>query len=166
MDLVNYNLGWRPPGPVVNKSGIISAEAANMTHSYMEKYIGSDQSELGVPVLSMQGEGVRSQPPYLACSDHYNEFVRHGKIEVVEGRLTNVHEDKNQVSVEVNVQIGSVHSCSDIHIRLIKGPKLSILTKSLPLSVQLASTLFLQSSSFHRRYSRHYNLIPLMMASH
>jgi hypothetical protein len=78
----------------------------------MEKYIGSDQSELGVPLLAMQGQSVRDAPPYLACSDPYNEFVRHGKIEVVKGRLEKVHEDGDKVSIEV-----SIKSSWDDHLR-------------------------------------------------
>ncbi len=76
-----------------------------MTHAFMEKYIGSDQSELGVPLLAMQGQSVRDAPPYLACSDLYNEFARHGKIEVVKGRLEEVHEDGDKVSIEVSGQV-------------------------------------------------------------
>jgi hypothetical protein len=90
---------------VLNTSGDITTEGANLTHSFMEKYIGSDQSDLGVPVLSMKGESLRSAPPYLACSDYYNEFVRQLKIEVIEGRMNKIIEDGDKVSIEVSAHL-------------------------------------------------------------
>ena len=64
MDLVAYNLAARPPGPITNTSGHISTEAAEFTHDFMNKYIGSDQSDLGIPALAMVGD-VRSKVPFV-----------------------------------------------------------------------------------------------------
>lgn len=103
LDLVMYNLGWRPPGPVTNSSGHITPAAANLTHTFLNRCIGSDQSELNAPILSMAGETVRSEPPYVTISDTYNEFVRHGRIEVVRGRLENVSNSGECATVEVGL---------------------------------------------------------------
>lgn len=92
VDLVTYNLGWRPPGPLKNQSGHISVEAAGTTHAFMNKYIGSDQSDLEVPELAVVGE-TRTQPPYLAISDEYVEFVRSKNINIVKGKVTGVSPD-------------------------------------------------------------------------
>jgi hypothetical protein len=87
LDLVSYNLGWRPPGPIQNTSGHITPEAAKLTHGFMNTHIGTNQTDLGVRILGMAEEHTLSEPPLLACSDHYTEFVRIGKIKVVEGRV-------------------------------------------------------------------------------
>lgn len=81
-----YNLGWRPPGPLENQSGHIASEKAGITHGFMNKYLGSDQSDLAVPELAIVGEA-RSQPPYVTLSDEYIEFVRSGNIKVVKGKV-------------------------------------------------------------------------------
>ena len=70
----------------MNTSGHITPDAAKMTHDFMESYLGSDQSELERPELVMSGE-VRSNPTYLAVSDHYTEFVRSGNIEISKGKV-------------------------------------------------------------------------------
>jgi len=57
-----------------------------MTHNFLYNFLGSDQSELGVPELAMTGS-IRSEPPYVTFSDEYNEFVRSGNIKVVKGKL-------------------------------------------------------------------------------
>lgn len=61
----------------------------------MEGYIGNDQSDLGVPSLSMKsGSPSRSEPPYLAISDNYTEFVRSRDIQIVQGRVMSYSNDK------------------------------------------------------------------------
>lgn len=94
-----YNLAWRPEGPLKNTSGEISPEAASMTNDFMNKYIGSDQSELGTDDLAMKGD-IRLKQPYLACSDHYTEFVRSGDIVTHRGRVTDASPDGKSIIVE------------------------------------------------------------------
>ena len=84
VDLVVYNLAGRPPGRLQNTSGHITPEAAVMTHSFMETYIGNPHPELGDLQIT---DSVRTTPPLLACSDHYTEFVRHNKIWLLQGRV-------------------------------------------------------------------------------
>ncbi|KAF8854121.1 flavin-containing monooxygenase-like protein [Acephala macrosclerotiorum] len=110
LDLVNYNLGWRPPGPIQNTSGHISVEGAKMVHGFMNTYIGTDQSELRIQVLGMKGDVVRSEPPMLACSDYFTEFVRSGMIKVMQGRMSGVREE----SLEVVDSSGKMEKISDI----------------------------------------------------
>ena len=86
VDLVSYNLGWRPAGPLQNQSGHIAPEAAGIIHDFLNKYIGSDQTDLGVPGLAVTNEA-RSQPAYVTLSDEYSEFVRSGRINVVKGKV-------------------------------------------------------------------------------
>ena len=81
---MTYNLSYKPPGELQNTGGRISVEAAEATHSFLNMYLGSDQSELGYTELTMKGP-LRSEPPYLAVSDEYNEFVRSGNIKIVRG---------------------------------------------------------------------------------
>ncbi|OWP07512.1 flavin-containing monooxygenase [Marssonina coronariae] len=92
LDLASYNIGWRAKGPVLNTSGHITPGAAGITHSFMETYIGGDQRDYG-PELGVVGK-IRSEPPLLACSDHYIEFVRHKKINVMTGHLNSASGDK------------------------------------------------------------------------
>ncbi|TVY36306.1 hypothetical protein LSUB1_G005863, partial [Lachnellula subtilissima] len=96
VDLVSYNLGWRPEGPVQNNSGCISPEAANMTHNFMNTYLGTDQSEFGSPYLAIQGD-TRSNPPFVTVSDGYHEFVRSQKIKIVKGKVTSNEADALQI---------------------------------------------------------------------
>jgi hypothetical protein len=108
LDLVNYNIGWRPQGPIQNTSGHISEDGAQMTHGFMNTYIGTDQAEYGAPVLGIKGEEVRNEPPMLACSDHYTEFVRAGKIRVVQGRMKEVDEDGLSMQVSLSLRTSAV----------------------------------------------------------
>ncbi|PVH85758.1 hypothetical protein DL98DRAFT_568069 [Cadophora sp. DSE1049] len=91
LDLVSYDIGWRPEGTVQNTSGHITTEAAALTHGFMETYIGSNQTEYG-PALGVIGE-TKTEPPLLACSDQYMEFVRQKKIDVITGRMVEASGD-------------------------------------------------------------------------
>jgi hypothetical protein len=63
-----------------------------VTHGFLNKYIGSDQSDLGAPGLAVVGEA-KSNPPYVALSDEYAEFVRSGGINVVKGKVIGASPD-------------------------------------------------------------------------
>jgi len=68
----------------------------------MERFIGSDQSDLAVPFLSMESSSpVRSQPPWLAISDNYTEFVRSRGIHISQGRVV-VSSNEKVIKVEVD----------------------------------------------------------------
>jgi Family of unknown function (DUF6314) len=109
LDLVNYNLSWRPPGPIQNTSGHVTQERAQMVHGFMETYIGTDQTDLGVDI-SMTGD-IRSEPPLLACSDDYTEFIRHKKIQTITGK---VKRTSSSNSIEVEDSSGNSSRLDDI----------------------------------------------------
>jgi hypothetical protein len=105
---VNYNLSWRPPGPIENTSGHVTPEGAQMVHGFMGTYIGTDQTDLSKEI-SMTGS-VRSEPPLLACSDHYTEFIRHKKIKLVTGKVTRASLN----TIEIADGFGNTQTISDI----------------------------------------------------
>ncbi|CZT04718.1 related to FMO1 Flavin-containing monooxygenase [Rhynchosporium agropyri] len=108
LDLVSYNIGWRPEGVVKNSSGHITTEAAALTHGFMETYTGTNQSEFG-PALAISG-GTKTEPPLLACSDQYTEFVRNEKIEVITGRMIEASDD----SVAISTPAGDKEKITDV----------------------------------------------------
>jgi hypothetical protein len=79
-----------------------------MVHGFMETYIGTDQTDLSTDI-SMTG-GVRSEPPLLACSDHYTEFVRHKKIKTLTGKVTRASLN----TIEIADGSGNTQTISDI----------------------------------------------------
>lgn len=88
LDLTSYNLANRPK-PLVNSQGHhIPAEAAKNTHNVYQSALGTDQSEFS-PLLAPTPEA-REEPPYLAVSDWYMNFVRSGLITLSQGKLASV----------------------------------------------------------------------------
>lgn len=84
LDLSSYNLANRPK-PLVNTQGHITVEAAKNSHAIYQGALGTDQSEFS-PLLASNPEA-QEEPPYLAVSDWYTEFVRSGLISVIHGKL-------------------------------------------------------------------------------
>ncbi|TAQ87296.1 hypothetical protein B7494_g4397 [Chlorociboria aeruginascens] len=91
IDLITYNLTWRPPGPITNTSGHISASSAQQTHTFFQTYVGNNQSSYG-PCLTIAGD-VLSQPPCLTVSEEYPEFVRSRNIQLLKGHVTGCLKD-------------------------------------------------------------------------
>ncbi|KAL5321044.1 hypothetical protein ACEPPN_011854 [Leptodophora sp. 'Broadleaf-Isolate-01'] len=108
LDLVSYNIGWRPEGTVQNTSGHITTAAAALTHGFMETYIGSNQTEFG-PALGVVGK-TTTEPPLLACSDQYTEFVRHKKVDVITGRMIEASGD----SINISTVSGDIETITDV----------------------------------------------------
>ncbi|KAK0126543.1 hypothetical protein ONS95_008136 [Cadophora gregata] len=108
LDLVSYNIGWRPEGTIQNTSGHITTEAAALTHGFMETYIGSNQTEHG-PALAIT-EDMKTEPPLLACSDQYIEFVRQKKIDVVTGHMVEAAGD----SITISNGSGDIETITDV----------------------------------------------------
>jgi Family of unknown function (DUF6314) len=80
-----------------------------MVYGFMETYIGTDQKDLGADI-SMTGH-IRSEPPLLACSDHYTEFLRHQKIQTFTGKVTRASSPN---VIEIEDSSGNVQTVSDI----------------------------------------------------
>lgn len=87
LDLPSCNLANRPR-PLVNSQGHITAESAKMTHGIFQGVLGTDQSEFS-PLLAHTPDA-SEQPPYLAVSDWYTDFVRSGLITLSKGKLASV----------------------------------------------------------------------------
>ncbi|KAH8665248.1 hypothetical protein BGZ60DRAFT_411052 [Tricladium varicosporioides] len=137
VDLVTYNLGWKPPGPIENTSGHISENAAQMTHDFMNTYIGTDQSDLGTQNLAMTAD-VRSQVPYLAVSDQYTEFVRSGKIKSIRGKVTGTDKATAALIVQDGQEIFTIDEVAAVVYATgyNAAPSLDFLPQDLLLSLQ------------------------------
>ncbi|AEO70652.1 uncharacterized protein THITE_2122299 [Thermothielavioides terrestris NRRL 8126] len=84
LDLGSYNLANRAH-PLANSQGHISLEAAKILHSIYQTVLGTDQS-IFAPAVAVSTADT-DNPPYLAVSDHYMDFVRSGLISVSRGKL-------------------------------------------------------------------------------
>ncbi|KAM7200209.1 hypothetical protein V8F20_005427 [Naviculisporaceae sp. PSN 640] len=84
LDLSSYNLANRPQ-PLVNSQGHISTGTARTLHGVFQNILGTDQSIFSPEVTISDTE--KNDPPYIAVSDHYLEFVRSGLITVSRGRF-------------------------------------------------------------------------------
>ncbi|KAK1757861.1 hypothetical protein QBC47DRAFT_295955 [Echria macrotheca] len=104
IDLGSYNLSNRPH-PLTNTQGHISPEAAKAVHGIYRNTVGSDQSIFSPAVAVTPGE--MNNPPYLAVSDYYLEFVRAGLISVSHGKLESLCSQVATVSPS-GEQIGDI----------------------------------------------------------
>ena len=86
-DLPSYNLANRPH-PLENTQGHISVEAARKVNAVFRAVLGTDQAEFGSDLHI--SDDFLEQPPYLAMSAHYAEFVRSGLISVSRGKLSSL----------------------------------------------------------------------------
>lgn len=84
LDCVSYNLNNRPK-PLVNTQGHVAEEAAKMVHGVFQTVLGTDQSEFSS--LLKVDDKTESEPPYLAVSDWYSNFVRSGLIALSKGKI-------------------------------------------------------------------------------
>ena len=84
VDLSSYNLNNRP-SPLTNTQGHITPEVARKFHAAYQTALGTDQSIFS-PSVAITGL-MQDNPPYLAVSDTYLDFVRSGLITVSSGKL-------------------------------------------------------------------------------
>ncbi|POR35840.1 Thiol-specific monooxygenase [Tolypocladium paradoxum] len=84
LDFSSYNRNNRPL-PLVNTQGHISEDTAKVVHGIYERALGNGQAIFS-PLLHADDEA-RSQPPYLAVSDWYCDFVRSGLITLSNGKV-------------------------------------------------------------------------------
>ncbi|KAI0482572.1 hypothetical protein GGR56DRAFT_194771 [Xylariaceae sp. FL0804] len=83
-DLPSYNLALLPR-PLQNRQGHISVDAAQNLHSIFGAVLGTDQSDFA-PETRISGPTC-DEPPFLAMSSWYTDFVRSGLIKVHRGKL-------------------------------------------------------------------------------
>ncbi|KAK7752555.1 hypothetical protein SLS62_005523 [Diatrype stigma] len=86
-DLPSYNLANRPH-PLVNSQGHVSVESARVFNSIYSSVLGTDQSEFS-PATKIDGS-LMDEPPYLAMSSFYMDFVRQGLITISHGKLATI----------------------------------------------------------------------------
>ncbi|PHH84823.1 hypothetical protein CDD83_1329 [Cordyceps sp. RAO-2017] len=87
LDFSSYNCNNRPL-PLTNTQGHVSQDAAKAVHAIFERTLGHDQSALS-PLLHVDDEA-RINPPYLAVSDWYCDFVRAGLVTLSAGKLASL----------------------------------------------------------------------------
>lgn len=73
------------PQPLRDNQGHIPPDTAMKMHEVYETALGGDQSQFS-PSIAVRAED-RTDPPYLALSQHYTELVRSGLITTSRGRL-------------------------------------------------------------------------------
>lgn len=61
-------------------------------YDHMQKTLGGDQSDIGIPELTVTTKS-RTEPPFLTISDDYTEFLRSGNIKLVKGKVTGKSKD-------------------------------------------------------------------------
>lgn len=83
LDFSSYNRNNRPP-PLVNTQGHLDGKTAQTVHGMLQTALGTDQSVFS-PQLHVT-EQTKVDPPYLAVSDWYCEFVRSGLISLSTGK--------------------------------------------------------------------------------
>ncbi|KAJ8133157.1 hypothetical protein O1611_g458 [Lasiodiplodia mahajangana] len=86
-DLPSYNIAARRQ-PFVNTQGHITVDAARRSNSIYKFVLGTDQSVFS-PETKIDGQ-LLDQPPFLAVSMHYMDFIRSGLIIPHRGRLANI----------------------------------------------------------------------------
>lgn len=86
-DLPSYNLANRPH-PLENSQGHVSVESARVFNSIYSSVLGTDQSEFS-PATKIDGS-LMDEPPYLAMSTFYMDFVRRGLITISNGKLASI----------------------------------------------------------------------------
>ncbi|KAI0397823.1 hypothetical protein F5Y17DRAFT_464476 [Xylariaceae sp. FL0594] len=87
VDLPSYNLAQRPE-PLVDRQGHISVDAARTANSIYQSVLGTDQAEFS-PETRIDGK-LLDEPPFIAMSPHYMDFVRSGLIKPYRGRLSTI----------------------------------------------------------------------------
>ena len=119
LDLVMYDMANRPPKPIKNNSGYISLERAKSINTYLESFIGTDQSDLTSPpnsnyieALSMKGD-ILHEAPWLVITETYAEFVRSGRIIPCIGRVVGLNGDTFSQSASIAVSDGSPEKVID-----------------------------------------------------
>ncbi|KAG6128422.1 hypothetical protein E4U38_005699 [Claviceps purpurea] len=85
LDFASYNLNNRSQ-PLVNTHGHIDEQTAQLVHAMFQEALGTDQS-IYSPELHVTDQH-KLDPPHLAISDWYCEFVRSGLISLSTGRFS------------------------------------------------------------------------------
>ena len=104
LDLVMYDLGRRPTGPIEYALGPIPAEKAVKTNDYFKSVLGTEYEKIGHMHHASADQTTCSQPPWVAIGNDYAEFVRSKAIEATMGRAVSIQPDSDTGLVSVNIQ--------------------------------------------------------------
>ncbi|KAH8905259.1 FAD/NAD(P)-binding domain-containing protein [Coniochaeta sp. PMI_546] len=132
VDLSSYNLNNRP-SPLTNTQGHITPEVARKFHAAYQTAVGTDQSIFS-PDLAIKGL-MQDDPPYLAVSDTYLDFVRSGLITVSYGKLDGLS-DTTATITPTNQQIPDIAA-----VVLATGFEAASSLSFLPPSIQQTLSL-------------------------
>ncbi|KHN98960.1 Flavin monooxygenase-like protein [Metarhizium album ARSEF 1941] len=84
LDFSSYNRNNRPL-PLFNTQGHVDVKTAQAVNGIFHSALGTDQSTFS-PLLHVD-DAAKAQPPYLAVSDWYCDFVRSGLISLSNGKV-------------------------------------------------------------------------------
>ncbi|KAL2154570.1 hypothetical protein VTH82DRAFT_3246 [Thermothelomyces myriococcoides] len=104
LDLGFYNFSNRAQ-PLTNSQGHISLEAAKIVHSIYQTALGTDQSIFSTDLAITTSH--TGNPPYLAASENYLDFVRSGLITLSRGKLAALSTDGATITPS-NEKIGNI----------------------------------------------------------
>ncbi|KAK3329897.1 hypothetical protein B0H66DRAFT_635009 [Apodospora peruviana] len=138
-DLSSYNLANRPH-PLTNTQGHVTVDAARNLHAIYQTVLGTDQS-IFAPAVRVTSKDT-DEPPYLAVSDNYMEFVRSGLISVSHGKLESLSGHDATISPRSEPQISDIAA-----VVLATGFEAASSISFLPRSIR--ETLSLQSSDLN-----------------
>ncbi|KAI8962741.1 hypothetical protein F5Y11DRAFT_322069 [Daldinia sp. FL1419] len=125
-DLPSYNLANRPH-PLTNSQGHISVEAAHALNSICQSVLGTNQAEFS-PKIRIDGD-LLDEPPFVAMSSYYTNFVRSGFIKVSNGKLSSL--DGNVATLSpTNEQISDIAAVV-LATGFDPSPSLSFLSSSV-----------------------------------
>ncbi|PWY77342.1 FAD/NAD(P)-binding domain-containing protein [Aspergillus heteromorphus CBS 117.55] len=113
LDLVLYDLGRRPPGPIEHGFGPPSTQQIGKINGYFSSLLGEDYTRTGSFGITNPNPKLTStstptptptpQPPWVAIGDDYAEYVRAGSITVTIGRVSNIHTDPDPDTSKTNL---------------------------------------------------------------
>ncbi|KAG5983080.1 hypothetical protein E4U55_000836 [Claviceps digitariae] len=110
LDFSSYNQNNRPV-PLVNTQGHVDEKTAQTVHAIFQAALGTDQSIFS-PQLQVTDKD-KLDPPYLAVSDWYCDFVRSGLISPSTGKLASLSgntaklTDESQISNVIAVVLAT-----------------------------------------------------------
>jgi hypothetical protein len=99
IDNVTSNLSTRPPGPLINRSGIVSPAAAQQSNFFFWTLTGGAKACLSSSVPDEDDSAV----PWLTISDSYTPFVRTGEIATSTGLALRLGTAANTVVLQTPV---------------------------------------------------------------
>ena len=135
LDFASYNLSNREL-PLANTQGHISEDAAKVSHSIFQAVLGTDQSEYAAKLGIRETD--RTQPPYLAVSDYYLDFVRSGLINISTGRI----EDRVGPTTRVSPGVADIQDVAAVVFATgySAGPRLDFLPADVLETLGYSST--------------------------